>query len=76
MELLRISSVFGFRDNPFIAGKLVFHPGVDLVADTGDPVIATADGVVEEADPNNEIYGTGVVILSNIDSTLKKDMRI
>ena len=61
---VRVSSAYGLRDGLFAAdkGQLKFHPGVDLVAATGDPVIATADGVVEEADPNNEIYGMVVTI--------------
>lgn len=43
-----ITSVFGYRRDPF-SGRVQYHYGIDLAADTGEPVLATADGVVEEA---------------------------
>jgi murein DD-endopeptidase MepM/ murein hydrolase activator NlpD len=41
----RVSSSFGKRLDPFL-GKGAFHNGVDLTADHGAAVVATADGMV------------------------------
>jgi len=40
-----ITSSFGMRDDPF-TGKRAFHWGIDIATQYGNPVIATADGVV------------------------------
>lgn len=40
-----ISSSYGTRQDPF-SGKGVFHPGLDISAPPGSPVVATADGYV------------------------------
>jgi murein DD-endopeptidase MepM/ murein hydrolase activator NlpD len=40
-----MSSAFGWRDDPF-TGKRTFHYGIDIATHYGNPVIATADGVV------------------------------
>jgi murein DD-endopeptidase MepM/ murein hydrolase activator NlpD len=54
------SSPYGNRKDPF-TGLTEFHPGLDISADQGVPVHATADGTVESAffDGN---YGNAVVI--------------
>lgn len=39
------SSPFGYRTDPF-TGKRAFHPGVDIATQQGNPVYATADGIV------------------------------
>lgn len=39
------ASPFGWRDDPF-TGKRTFHPGVDIATHNGNPVVATADGLV------------------------------
>ncbi|MDE2788969.1 MAG: DUF5930 domain-containing protein [Paracoccaceae bacterium] len=44
----RYSSNYGFRKDPF-TGKVTFHDGVDMVARSGTPILATADGVVNFA---------------------------
>lgn len=41
------SSGFGRRSHP-LTGRPQFHNGLDIAASTGTPVIATADGVIEE----------------------------
>ena len=55
-----ISSGFGRRIDPF-TGKLAFHPGVDIVANFGSKVRATADGIVRLAGYDKG-YGRCVMI--------------
>ncbi len=43
-----ISSAFGWRDDPF-TGKRAFHQGLDIATYHGNPIYATADGVVIQA---------------------------
>lgn len=43
-----ISSKFGFRKSPF-SNKHEFHPGVDIAAHKGTPVMTTANGTVSFA---------------------------
>ncbi len=40
-----VTSYFGMRESPF-TGKRVMHEGLDIAANIGTPVFATADGVV------------------------------
>jgi murein DD-endopeptidase MepM/ murein hydrolase activator NlpD len=56
----RINSSFGRRIDPFHGGGS-FHPGIDLSAASGTPVVATADGVVTDAGWMGG-YGKRVVI--------------
>ena len=55
-----INSGFGYRKDPFNS-KLAFHSGVDIDAKIGDPVVATADGIVEHAG-RYKSYGEAVII--------------
>lgn len=55
------SSGFGIRRDPFTGG-LEFHKGIDISAPEGTPIVATADGIVEEAGWNSGGYGNQVVI--------------
>jgi murein DD-endopeptidase MepM/ murein hydrolase activator NlpD len=55
-----LSSSFGNRRDPF-NGNPEFHPGLDISADFGEPVRATADGVVVSAATSGN-YGNLVVI--------------
>ncbi len=44
-----INSGFGFRRDP-ITGQRAHHDGIDISADRGQPVLATADGIVVRAE--------------------------
>jgi murein DD-endopeptidase MepM/ murein hydrolase activator NlpD len=56
----RFGSPFGNRIDPFTR-RLSFHPGVDLVAPTGTPILAAAGGRVIYAGPKAG-YGNAVEI--------------
>ena len=55
-----LSSSFGTRKDPFTDGK-DFHPGLDISADYGQPVLATGDATVSAAGRNGA-YGNMVVL--------------
>jgi murein DD-endopeptidase MepM/ murein hydrolase activator NlpD len=55
-----LSAGFGMRPDPF-TGDADFHPGLDISAEKGTPIHATAAGVVELAAPSGD-YGNLVVI--------------
>lgn len=55
-----LSSSMGNRNDPF-AGGPDFHPGLDISADRGAPVYATADGSVQQAAYSGG-YGNLIVI--------------
>lgn len=55
-----LTAGFGQRADPF-TGSPGFHPGLDISADKGRPVVATADGVVESAEWNGN-YGNLLVL--------------
>jgi murein DD-endopeptidase MepM/ murein hydrolase activator NlpD len=55
-----LSSSFGTRKDPFTHGA-DFHPGLDISADYGVPVLATGDAVVSSAGANGA-YGNMVTL--------------
>lgn len=55
-----LTSSFGERKDPFGDGE-DFHPGLDISAQYGDPVLATGDATVTMAGPNGG-YGNMVVL--------------
>jgi len=55
-----LSSSMGNRSDPF-TGEKDFHPGLDISADKGDPVYATADGKVVNASAAGN-YGNLVIL--------------
>ncbi|MDQ3206161.1 MAG: peptidoglycan DD-metalloendopeptidase family protein [Pseudomonadota bacterium] len=55
-----ITSNFGYRADPFSGGR-THHKGLDFHANTGDPVLSVADGVVSYADTRSG-YGKVVEI--------------
>ncbi|MFM7470760.1 MAG: M23 family metallopeptidase [Nodosilinea sp.] len=58
---LEISSEFGLRPSPFETGNYEIHEGMDLAGPVGEPVLATADGMIVEASYDNG-YGYHVKI--------------
>jgi murein DD-endopeptidase MepM/ murein hydrolase activator NlpD len=55
-----LSAVFGQREDP-INGNLAYHTGIDISADKGRPVYATAAGTVQAAGWNGD-YGNQIVV--------------
>ncbi len=55
-----VTGWFGNRSDPF-TGEAGFHQGIDISLDKGEPVYATADGVVESATYSGD-YGNLVVL--------------
>jgi murein DD-endopeptidase MepM/ murein hydrolase activator NlpD len=56
-----LSATFGARQDPFGSDASEYHTGIDISADPGQPVYATADGTVNSAGWNGD-YGNMVVI--------------
>jgi murein DD-endopeptidase MepM/ murein hydrolase activator NlpD len=57
-----LASAFGWRDDPF-TGKRTFHYGIDIATQTGNPIAATADGIVVAT--KREKIGGKTIILSH-----------
>jgi murein DD-endopeptidase MepM/ murein hydrolase activator NlpD len=65
LEFTKVNSSFGMRSDPK-TGKKRFHQGIDLKAEEGAPVYATADGIVEFAGADKASgFGTLLVIVHN-----------
>ncbi len=60
-DLKRIASGFGYRIDPVYKTPRM-HAGLDFSAETGTPVYATGDGIVEIAGSQGDGYGNKVVI--------------
>lgn len=56
-----ISSSFGSRSSPFGGGRVQFHKGLDISARSGTPVVATAEGTVQQAGRDGA-YGNSVEV--------------
>lgn len=61
-EKIRITSLFGWRKNPFNRNVRSFHSGVDFAGRPGTPIYTTGDGVVEA---NGSMSGYGIVVVIN-----------
>ncbi len=58
-----LTSGFSWRIDPF-TGLREFHQGLDIATQLGNPVVATADGIVIESNSKKD-YGNYVIILHN-----------
>jgi murein DD-endopeptidase MepM/ murein hydrolase activator NlpD len=58
-----LTGTFGGRSDPF-SGEPAFHQGLDISTEKGQPVFATADGVVESASYTGD-YGNLIVVQHN-----------
>ena len=56
----RLTDGFGNRRHP-ITGRIAFHEGIDIAAKIGNPVYATADGIVEYVGRNGG-YGKSIFV--------------
>jgi murein DD-endopeptidase MepM/ murein hydrolase activator NlpD len=57
----KVTSEFGLRSNPFGGRSYEVHEGIDFAGPVGQPILATADGVVVKADYDRG-YGNHVKI--------------
>ena len=55
-----LTGTFGGRSDPF-TGEPAFHQGIDISTEKGQPVYATADGIVESAAYTGD-YGNLIVL--------------
>jgi murein DD-endopeptidase MepM/ murein hydrolase activator NlpD len=55
-----VSSPFAYRDDPF-TGKRQFHYGIDIATNFGNPIVATADGIVISLG-NDKMGGKNIII--------------
>jgi murein DD-endopeptidase MepM/ murein hydrolase activator NlpD len=55
-----VSSPFAYRDDPF-TGKRQFHFGIDIATNFGNPIVATADGIVISLG-NDKMGGKNITI--------------
>ncbi len=61
LEYAYISSSFGKRRHP-VKKRSIHHAGLDMVAHTGTPIYATADGVVELVSRRKSGYGNMMLV--------------
>ena len=55
-----ITGRFGYRSDPF-TGQRSYHPAIDISTDYGQPVVATADGIITSAERSGA-YGNLIKI--------------
>ncbi len=61
MNYNRVSSSYGNRLNP-ITKKYLLHKGIDLTCNKGEPIVSTADGVVEIVRSSKKGYGNFLTV--------------
>ena len=57
----RVTSKFGWRNNPFGQASSEYHKGMDIACAKGTPIVAVKDGIVTRASYNGG-YGECVII--------------
>jgi murein DD-endopeptidase MepM/ murein hydrolase activator NlpD len=55
-----VSSPFAYREDPY-TGKRTFHYGIDIATNFGNPIVATADGIVLSLG-NDKMSGRSIVL--------------
>jgi|HigsolmetaAR201D_1030396.scaffolds.fasta_scaffold15580_2 Membrane proteins related to metalloendopeptidases len=61
LEYRGTTSAYGYRTHP-VKGTQAFHAGIDLRAQVGTPIYATADGIVEWA-AEHKSSGLGILVI-------------
>lgn len=57
----RVTSPYGWRTHPITGNPTSFHTGVDLGADSGDPIYAVRSGYITTAE-YSDVYGNYVIV--------------
>lgn len=55
-----LTSLFGYRTSPF-TGKREMHTGLDIAAEKGTPILASADGVITSCNTDGALGLTAVI---------------
>ena len=57
-----VTSLYGWRPDPFGGSGREYHTGIDIALPTGTPILATHDGVITSAVWSNTGYGNNITI--------------
>lgn len=57
-----VSSLFGFRNDPFGSGETKFHTGIDLATSCGTNIVASSDGIIQKVGYSETGLGNYVYI--------------
>ena len=60
-DLIKVASSYGMRTHPFTKEKSM-HNGVDIIAELGTPIMATASGTIVSVEYSTYGYGNKVII--------------
>lgn len=60
-DFIKLTSPYGYRKDPF-TGKKIFHEGVDISANVGAPIYASASGTVVKILYSKYGYGNRIII--------------
>lgn len=58
----RVTSQYGWRNDPFGKPTTEYHRGIDLACSRGTPIVAVKDGIVTQASDKSNGYGNCVII--------------
>ena len=66
----RISSHFGYRNDPFGSGEIKHHSGIDLATSMGTPVLAIGDGIVYKIVLSDTGLGNHIYLKHDLNGTI------